>query len=485
MIKSILRWLMVALLGLLLVLVVNTLRTKPWPVHPSDASLYPLPDSAIRHMSQAIQIPTISINDSAALDSAAFHAFGAFLRRSYPLLHQHLTQTVIRQFSYVYEWKGRDTSLAPIVLMGHYDVVPVEAAVIKQWTVPPFSGTITDSCIWGRGSVDDKSGVIAILEATEALLRKGFVPQRTIFLCFGHDEEIRGPSAGPVAQYLDQQGVRAEMVLDEGGELSESKTKELGRPLAVIGIAEKGYASFELFVNKEGGHSSIPEKETAIDILSAALYRLRTTTPPSRLTPPVREFLTRIGSSSNNFLHRMAATNLWLFDGAARSILSAQPEGSALVHTTIVPTVLTAGVKDNVVPTTATAIVNTRILPGETSLTVEEFIRTAIADDRVKIKKTGRFASEPSAVTSLGSPALKRLESALYRTIPNVLPAPYLMAGGTDSRFYRRISDGVVNFFPQTEGKGIHGINERLPIPDLQRGIHFITAIIEESDRRF
>ena len=483
MIKSILRWLMIALFGLLVVLVVNTLRSKPWPVYPSDAALYPLPDSAIRHMSQAIQIPTISVNDSAALDSAAFHTFGVFLRRSYPLLHQHLTQTVIRQFSYVYEWKGRDTSLRPIVLMGHYDVVPVEAPA--QWRVPPFSGTITDSCIWGRGAVDDKFGVIAILEATEALLRKGFVPRRTIFLCFGHDEEIRGPSAGPVAQYLDQLGVRAEMVLDEGGEISVSKTKEIGRPVAVIGIGEKGYASFELSVNKEGGHSSIPEKETAIDILSTALHKLRTTTPPSRLTPPVREFLTRIGSSSNNFLHRMAATNLWLFDGTARSILSTQPEGSALVHTTIVPTVLMAGIKDNVVPTTATAIVNTRILPGETSLNVEDFIRTAIADDRVKIKKTGRFSSEPSPVTSLASPALKRLESAIYRTIPNVLPAPYLMTGGTDSRFYRRISDGVVNFFPQTEGKGVHGINERLPIPDLQRGIHFITAIIEESDRSF
>jgi carboxypeptidase PM20D1 len=361
----------------------------------------------------------------------------------------------------------------------------VEAAVIKQWTVPPFSGTITDSCIWGRGSVDDKFGVIAILEATEAMLRKGFVPQRTIYLCFGHDEEIRGPSAGPVVQYLDQQGVRAEMVLDEGGEITESKTKELGRSVAVIGIAEKGYASFELSVNKEGGHSSLPEKETAIDILAAALYKLRSVSPPSRLTPPIRELLTRIGSSSDNFLHRMAATNLWLFDGPARSILSTQPEGSALVHTTIVPTILTAGVKDNVIPTTATAIVNTRILPGETTLTVKEYIRATIQDDRVRIKKTGRFSSEPSPVTSTGSAAFKRVESAIYKTIPKVLPAPYLMVGGTDSRFYRRISDGVVNFFPQTDGKGVHGINERLPILDLQRGIHFITAIIEESNRSF
>jgi carboxypeptidase PM20D1 len=275
------------------------------------------------------------------------------------------------------------------------------------------------------------------------------------------------------------------MVLDEGGEISERQSKEIGRPLAVIGIAEKGYASFELSVSKEGGHSSIPAKETAIDILTAALHKLRSNSPPARLTPPVREFLGRVGSSSDDFSHRLVASNMWLFEGATLSILSERQEGSALVRTTIVPTIVTAGVKDNVIPTIARAIVNTRIIPGETIRTVEEYIRATIRDDRVQIKETGRFSSEPSGVTSVGSAAFKRVESAVYKTIPSVLPAPYLMAGGTDSRYYRGIADGVVNFFPQTDGRGIHGINERLPILDLQRGIHFITTIIKESDKEF
>jgi carboxypeptidase PM20D1 len=176
---------------------------------------------------------------------------------------------------------------------------------------------------------------------------------------------------------------------------------------------------------------------------------------------------------------------MWLFEGTVKGILSAQPEGSAIIHTTIVPTILESGVKDNVIPSMARAIVNCRILPGESSATVEAYIRAAITDDRVKIRQAGRFGSEASSVTSTESPAFKRVESAVYRTVPAVIPAPYLMIGGTDSRYYRRISDGVVNFLPRTDSKGFHGVNERLPLRDLQRGIQFMMTIIEESNKEF
>jgi carboxypeptidase PM20D1 len=485
MIKKILLSLGIVLLLLIAILLFNTFRAKPWPVKPADEVQRPLPDSAIQHFSEAVQIPTISISDTSAIDTAAFKAFNSFIERAYPLIHQHLSKTFINQFSIVFEWKGQNASLAPIILMGHYDVIPVETASLNKWIVPPFSGTITDTCIWGRGAADDKSGVISTLEATEAMLRKGFVPRRSIYLCFGHDEEIGGAGATAVADYLAQKKVRAEMVLDEGGEITEDKIKDVKRPVAVIGVAEKGYASYELSVEKEGGHSSMPDKETAIDILTTALYKLRSKTPPSKLTPPVKEFLNRIGSSSDIFLNRMAASNMWLFEGMVKGIISAKPEGSAMLHTTIVPTIIESGVKDNVIPANARAIVNSRILPGETAGTVENFIRKAIQDDRVKIRKLGKFNADPSEATSITSSAFKRVESAAYKNIPNVIPAPYLMIGATDSRYYRRISDGVVNFLPQTDSKGFHGINERLPIRDLQRSINFIMTIIEESNKEF
>lgn len=475
----------ILLLVLIAIVLFNTFRAGPWPVEMAKPILAPLPDSAIQHLSQAVRIPTVSVSDTSAIDTVAFRAFGIFIESAYPLIHQHLSKSLIDQFSFVFEWKGQNTSLRPIILMGHYDVVPVETSSLSQWSAAPFSGTITDTCIWGRGSVDDKSGVISVLEAAEEMLRKGFVPQRTIYLCFGHNEEVSGHSAGSIVKYLEQKKVYAEMVLDEGGQLSEERIKDVKRPIAVIGVAEKGYASFELTVQKEGGHSMMPAKETAIDILAAALYKLRNKTMPSKLTPPVKEFIKRIGSSSDNFLNRMAGSNMWLFEGVIKRKLAEQPEGSAMLHTTIVPTILESGIKDNIIPGTAKAILNSRILTGETAESVQDYIAKTIQDDRVTIKKIGKFDSDPSSATSIESPAFRRIESAVYQNISRAIPAPYLMIGATDSRYYRHISDGVVNFFPMTDAKGFHGVNERLPIEDLHRGINFIITVIEESNREF
>ncbi len=485
MIKKILGFLGITVLVLIAIILFNTFRAKKWPVMSTNKVQQPLPDSAIQHLSQAVQIPTISISDTSAIDTSAYNAFVSFIGQAYPLIHRNLTKTLIQQYNFVFEWKGQNAALAPIILMGHYDVVPVEEAVSDKWIVAPFSGKVTDSCIWGRGSVDDKCGVISILEATEAMLRKGFTPQRSIYLCFGHDEETSGHGATAIAEWLQQKNVRPEMVLDEGGEITESKIKGVKRPVAVIGIAEKGYASYALSVQKEGGHSSKPDKETAIDILVTALHNLRSKTPASKLTPPVREFLNRIGSSSDIFMNRMAADNMWLFEGVTKNILSATAEGNAMIHTTIVPTIIESGIKDNVIPSTAKAIVNSRILTGETSKSVEDFIRKAVNDDRVNIKRVNSLDSDPSAATSIQSPAFKRMESAAYKIIPNVIPAPYLMIGATDSRHYRKISDGVVNFLPMTDSKGFHGINERLPLRDFQRTINFMMTIIEESSQEF
>ncbi len=485
MIKKLLGFAGLALLLLIGVVLFNTFSKKQWPVSTAYVASKFMPDSAIQHMSQAVKLATISISDSSAIDTTTYKAFGYFLDHAYPLVHRHLSKTMVNGFSYVFEWKGQNAALLPIILMGHYDVVPIEAATLSKWTVAPFSGIITDTCIWGRGAVDDKSGVISILEATEAMLKKGFVPQRTIYLCFGHNEEVNGGGAKAIAEWMAQKKVHAEMVLDEGGEITDGKLKEIKRPVAIIGVAEKGYASFELSVQKEGGHSSMPAKETAISILVAGLDKLKDKAPPSKLTPPVKEFLTRIGSSSDKLLNRMATSNMWLFESVTKGILASQPEGSAMIHTTIVPTILESGVKDNVIPGIAKAIINSRILTGETAKSVEDFIRHTVNDDRIEIKKLGKFDSDPSSATSITSAAYKRIESAVYKTIPNVIPAPYLMIGATDSRHYRRISDGVVNFLPMTDSKGFHGVDERLPIRDLQRSINFMMTVIEESNKEF
>src|SRR5258708_301818 len=457
----------------------NAFRAKRWP-STKAAALAALPDLALSHMSEAIRIPTVSPEGN-QIDSAPFTAYRSFLQKCYPVLHQHLARTILENYSYAYTWKGTDSSLLPIILVAHYDVVPVEASAVRLWTARPFGGEIKDSAIWGRGAVDDKASMVSILEATESLLQQGFTPHRTILLCFGHNEESSGSGAKAIVAWLEQQQLRAELVVDEGGEITTNRFKDVKRPVAMIGVGEKGYVTFELSVEKPGGHSSKPDAETSIDILAKALVKLRSVPTPLRITPPLKELLLRISGSSENLMNKIALNNLWLFEGRVKSQLAAEPDSRAMISITIVPTIIESGVRENVVPSNAKAIVNSRILPGETYQEVEAFVRHAIGDDRVKIRIAGDFATDPSSTTDAGGVAFKKVEQAASAVMDDLIPAPFIMLAATDSRSYRAISDGVINFCPLTDSKGFHGINERLPIKDFQRAIGFYKILIKDS----
>jgi len=458
-------------------ILVRAFNAKPWPSHKA-APLAVLPDSALSHLSNAIRIPTISPQDPSRIDTGAFLRYRSFLENAYPLIHQQLSREAVADFSYIYTWKGTDSSLAPMILMAHYDVVPVEPATEKQWTARPFSGEIKGDTVWGRGAVDDKCSMISIMESVEALLRQHYTPRRSVLLCFGHNEESTGQGAAAVAHLLQQRGVHAWMVVDEGGEISHERIPGLHRPVGLIGVGEKGYATFELLVEKTGGHSSRPDKETAIDMLSRALYKLRQEQTPRRILDPTREFLFRISGSSNDFLNKLALNNLWLFEGYVLYKMGEDKDGRAMISTTIVPTILESGIRENVIPSQARAIVNTRILPGESIKEVEAFIRKGVDDDRIKIRLTGDFATEPSPMTDFRSDVFKKVSDAAVSVSDDLIPTPFIMVGATDSRNFRAISNGVINFCPTTDSKGYHGIDERLPIKDFQRAIQFYTLLI-------
>jgi carboxypeptidase PM20D1 len=479
MVKKVAIFLVFAFVILIGILLFNTFRNAPQPIQLAKKGLE-LPDSAISHMQGAIRIKTITPSDTIHTDTATFTAFQRFIEKAYPLVHQQLKRTIIKDFHYIFEWKGKDSSLAPIILMGHYDVVPVEASAEKLWIANPFMGEMKDGSIWGRGTIDDKASVISIFEAVESLSKAGFTPKQNILLCFGGNEESSGTGAKAIVQYLAAKNIHPSMVLDEGGAITRENFKDVARPIAVIGVAEKGYVSFELSVEKPGGHSSQPVNETAIDILAKALVKLRQTPTPAKLLPVTHTFLSRVSASSNDFVRRLAISNLWLLDGMVISILGKLPAPNAMTRTTIVPTILNSGVRENVIPTNAIAIVNSRILPGDTRASVLAFVKNAINDERVKVNFKGDFNTEPSAITDIQSEAFKKVEGVIHQVTDSVITTPYLVLGGTDSRYYRAISEGVVNFSPVIDGKGYHGINEHLPISDYKRCFNFYISIIKD-----
>jgi carboxypeptidase PM20D1 len=468
------------LLILATIIVSKTISNAPG-AHQKSTALEILPAEAIAHMSQAIQIKTETPNDAYEFDTTTFFAYRKFIEKAYPLVHKNLPRTVIDSFNYIYEWKGTDTSILPMVLMAHYDVVPVEASAVKLWHAVPYGGEVKEGYIWGRGVLDDKSSMISILEATELQLAKGFQPKQTILLCFGADEESSGKGATAVVKYFKSKNKRFDLVVDEGGEISTEDMQDIKRPIASIGVGEKGYVTLILTVQKAGGHSSIPSESTAIDILSKGLYQLREKQMPAKLIPPIKAYLERVSGYTENFGKKMALSNLWLFEKQVLNHLSTSPTTNAWVRTTIVPTIINSGVRDNVIPTFATAYVNSRILPGESQKDVYNFVEKAVNDTNIKITYYNNYSTMPSPTTDINSQAFQRVEKVINSIVDDVIVAPMLMVGATDSRNYREISDGVINFTPITNAKGYHGIDERLLITDFQKCINFYSLLIQGS----
>ena len=274
--KRVLQTLLVTLIVLTGILFFNTLKLKPRAEEKTESIAIEKNDSAALHLSEAIQIKTVSFGDTLPIDTSEFLKFRAFMEKTYPLMHTKLEKQSFNQFSYVFKWKGKDSSKAPFVLMAHLDVVPVEAVAESKWTYPSFSGTIKQDTIWGRGAVDDKSSAIAIMEAAEQLLKNNFIPERTFYICFGHDEEMAGKrGANIVSKWFKENNIKPAFVLDEGGLIDTEKFKEVKRPVAVIATGEKGFVNVDISVTIPGGHSSQPENETAIDVLNSAIAKVQ------------------------------------------------------------------------------------------------------------------------------------------------------------------------------------------------------------------
>lgn len=447
-----------------------------------------VPPGAAGRLAGSLRIPTISHEEPAAFDAGAFRALHTYLQMAFPRAHAELQRETVAMHSLLYAWRGRDPSLKPILLAGHLDVVPVEPGTEKNWQEDPFGGQIADGFIWGRGAIDNKSAVAGTLEAVEMLLAEGFRPVRTIYLAYGHDEEVGGTGgAREIAALLKRRGVELEMVLDEGGVVGDGILPGLSGPVALVGIAEKGFVSVELSTRGDGGHSSLPPRQSAIGILSAAIARLEANPMPARLEGPTRELFERIGPQFQ-FGRRAVFANLWLTRPLVIRNLEGSPATNAMVRTTTATTVFQAGSKDNVLPSRARAVVNFRILPGDSLDSVLDHVRRVIDDPRVEIKRTGRFFAEPSAVSSSESETFRTLERTIRSVVPDAVVAPFLVVVVTDARYYAPLSRNVFRFLPvrltPADLARMHGTNERLAVRNYETAVRLYRQLLVDAAGR-
>lgn len=439
-------------------------------------------EAVAARLGEAIRFRTVSSRDLEKFDRAPFSALLDWFEANFPAVYTELRAERRADSSLLLHWPGSDPSLPVGIFMAHLDVVPVEPGTEADWTYPPFDGVVAEGHIWGRGALDVKSGAVALHEAITLLLAHDFRPERGIWFVFGHDEEIGGAEGAlPIAQWMQERGQKVAFVVDEGGFVLDGVFPELGgRPLAMVDIAEKGYATVHLSVKGEGGHSSVPPPSTSVGRMAAALAKLECNPFPLEFSEPVRAQLEYLAPEMP-FLKRMALSNLWLFGGLVKKQLAADPKTNAMVRTTTAVTVMNGGVQENVVPQQASASVNFRMLPGTDEEDVLAHVQGVVNDPSITIVLG--TVTRPPAPAEIDGPIFEGIARAVRSVYRDAVVVPALLYGATDSRHYAGLTDNVYRFsgmrLPVEDVSGFHGTNERVQIASYAKAIEILARMMQ------
>ncbi len=478
------------LLGLVLLLVVLALvvAAKTWLTASRQIAVQPIQlvavdaDQAAARLGAAVRFKTISLEEDATYNREEFEKFHAFLAKTFPRVHAQLKREVVG-LALLYTWTGSDPQAAPMAILAHQDVVPIAPGTESRWQVPPFAGEVREGYIWGRGAWDNKGNLMSQLEAIEMLLASGFQPRQTIYLVAGADEEVGGQrGAKQIAALLKSRGVQLDFVLDEGLLVTEGMLPGLHKPAALIGIAEKGYATYLLSAEATPGHSSMPPQHSAIGMLSTALARLEDRQMPAAIRGVALDMFDTLAPEMTG-INRVMLSNLWLFRPLVQAQLEKSASSNAMLRTTTALTIVQAGNKENVLPGRAEAVVNFRLLPGDAIEDVETHVHKAVSDERVTVEPREKGKNnEASPVTPIDSPSYRLLARTVREAFPEVVVAPSLMIAATDSRHFTGLTRNIYRFSPvrakPEDLTRFHGTNERISVRNYVEAIQFYHQLL-------
>jgi carboxypeptidase PM20D1 len=435
-------------------------------------------------LQKAVRIPTVSHSDSALNDGEQFRLFQAFLAEAFPKVHLACIREIFSDTAMLYTWKGSQADLEPILLIGHYDVVPAEDG--SAWCRPPYGGDIFEAHVWGRGTLDDKQCVISLLESAELLIGEGFTPKQTVLFAFGGDEENGGFSgAAVIAEVLEERGIRAEFLLDEGSAVVEGMIPGIKSPAALIGIAEKGFANIELRLQTEAGHSAMPPNRTAAGRIARAAARIEARPFPPRIIPAVRLFFKALAPRASGLPGLLFARPRFFAPLLKKAFLR-RPATAAMVRTTQAVTMLEGSIKENVLPSRARAVINVRLLPGDSLEAVLCRYQRLAGDPEIQV--TAAAASGPVGESPTSGLGWDAIASAVAEVYPEAAVVPYLVTAYTDSRHYRNVARALYRFIPMRLTPGdlsrIHGRDERISLENLEACRRAYTCIIRYAAGR-
>lgn len=419
---------------------------------------------------------------SAELDQRGrepFDEFVALLAELYPLVHEHLALERITEFGLLFRWAGVAASASPVVLMAHYDVVPVDES--DAWTYPPFDGRIAGGWVHGRGALDDKGPLAVILEAVENLLATGFVPARDVYLSFGGNEETYGEAAQRIAATLRDRGIVPWIVLDEGGAVVDAPLPFALGDAAMVGVGEKGVLTLQLSARGDGGHASAPPPRTAVRRVARAVDRLGPSAFRARTPTAITRMLSRFADKASGAPQLLLRTLATFPRFTARAFAAMGGEPAALVRTTVAATMQHGGTAANVLPSQAAATLNLRIALGETVAGTVRRVKRRVADPLVEV--TVVEASDPSPESPTDNTQFALIAEAVAASYPDAATVPFVCMAATDSRHFHRFSPAVYRFAPlrmsNAQRASIHGVDERVEIASLERGEVFHRTLLQ------
>ncbi len=435
-------------------------------------------DLYVKHLQGMIKFPTVSSVDPEKMNVQAYLDFHKYLEETYPLVHKTLTKEIFGKVGLLYHWKGTGKSgKLPLMLTAHQDVVP--EGDLSMWKHPPYEGVIADGLLWGRGSTDSKCNIQAYMDAIEALIADGFVPDYDIYLGFGYNEEIMGGphAAGAIlAQELKNRGIQLGMEIDEcGGVLLQD-----GKYIAQIYPSEKGYADFEFSKEDAGGHSAWPGEHSALGIIGKTACILEDSPFPQRLIGPAIEQFQAMAPSTPGRLGEL------LKDPEAnweelKPLVAKDRNLNALTRTTTAVTMAKGSDQANILPERAWLVINNRLLEGDTVEDLQAFYESIVPEGvKVRLLK-GHNMPTPS---STDTPGYRLIQSIMKKKYPDIEFMPSLLTGGTDARYYCDLcpSHSVYRFtglLYNNKWGGAHQVNECIDCDILADNVEFYVELIK------
>ena len=408
---------------------------------------------------ELIQIPSVNFGEGKGDEEAAAAYVAAKLNEVG--ITTTIYESAPKRCSVVARFEGSDPTLPGLVVHGHIDVVPANAA---DWSVDPFSGVIKDGCIWGRGAVDMKNMDAMILGVFRLWARHGFKPKRSMVIVFFGDEEAGGiyGSRWMAQNHPEIFAGCTEAVSEVGG---FSLTLNSGKRIYLIETAEKGIEWMKLTAQGLAGHGSMVNRENAVTRLADAISRIGNYTWPQRITKTNEAFLKKVAELTGKKYDSNDLSPVLSELGSISRMLG------ATLNNTANPSMLEAGYKANVIPQTASAVVDGRTLPGYE----KELLETVkhLAGDHVTVES---LVSDIPLEVDFSGPLVERMIEAIKSEDPEGIPVPYLMSGGTDNKALAKLGLAGYGFSPLKLPPELdflalfHGVDERVPVGSLTFG---------------